>query len=254
MQNKYIADVGDFGKFQLFRFLFNHSDSPLNSLPLAQIWFFHHGEDENNNDGKHINYFEKMKGHDAFLEKGLQKLIRTNERNLQGLASLNLLDDIKFFYDEVPKEKEQREVWLEKAKSFTQGSKVVAVAPDNGMALKCQRAEKEFVFLGKEDFKQKKEAHKYIFADEVEEFYNLKHIELTIVYQHLGRCFSHNEQIEVILKSLQEKYLHIVAIKHKPYSPRVFFFLCKSEKMKDEVVERLRAFTEKFVGFWEIFE
>ena len=54
MQNRYVADVGDFGKFQLFRYLFNHNESPLDGKALAQIWFMHEGEGEENNDGRHI--------------------------------------------------------------------------------------------------------------------------------------------------------------------------------------------------------
>ncbi len=66
MQNRYVADIGDFGKFQLFRFLFN-TPSPLADNTLAQIWFLHENE-ESNNDGKHINYFERVKGSDEALE------------------------------------------------------------------------------------------------------------------------------------------------------------------------------------------
>jgi len=39
MQDKYVGDVGDFGKFQLFRYLFNHPDSPFDGKKIAQIWF-----------------------------------------------------------------------------------------------------------------------------------------------------------------------------------------------------------------------
>ena len=66
MQNRYVADIGDFGKFQLFRFLFN-APSPLSNRQLAQIWFLK--EDEtHNNDGKYIDYFERVKGSDEQLE------------------------------------------------------------------------------------------------------------------------------------------------------------------------------------------
>ena len=66
MQNRYVADIGDFGKFQLFRFLFN-APSPLSDRQLAQIWFLK--EDEtHNNDGKYIDYFERVKGSDEQLE------------------------------------------------------------------------------------------------------------------------------------------------------------------------------------------
>jgi hypothetical protein len=75
MQDRYVADVGDFGKFQLFRYLFNHEQSPLNGKELSQIWFMHKGEGEENNDGRHIDYFERMVGTDEYLEHSLLDVI-----------------------------------------------------------------------------------------------------------------------------------------------------------------------------------
>lgn len=53
MQHRYAADIGDFGKFHLLRFLFNHT-----GYKLKQIWYLYPNE-SHNNDGLHINYFVK---------------------------------------------------------------------------------------------------------------------------------------------------------------------------------------------------
>ncbi len=58
-------------------------------------------------------------------------------------------------------------------------------------------------------------------------------MKICIVYQHLGRCFPHDRQIRTLLKDLTEVYHHVLAIKHRPYSPRVFFFLCKSHVIRE---------------------
>ncbi len=71
MQDRYVADVGDFGKFQLFRYLFNHSHSPFAQKALTQIWFMHKGEGENTKDGRYIDYFQRMSGTDEYLEESL---------------------------------------------------------------------------------------------------------------------------------------------------------------------------------------
>ena len=254
MQDRYVADVGDFGKFQLFRYLFNHSESPLDGKALAQIWFMHEGEGEENNDGRHIDYFERMNGSDEYLEHSLMDLIMRNKREVTELEELKLLKNAKFYYEQVPKALEDRYLWLNQALTFSKKSQIVAVAPDNGMALKCNRVEKRFELLTlSQHYSQKVYPHKYIFADEISYFYRLPYLEVCIVYQHLGRCFSHNEQISALLNSLKNDYGNVLAIKHKPYSPRVFFFLSKSQVIHESLELRLEKFASEFSEFWEVF-
>ena len=254
MQDKYVADVGDFGKFQLFRYLFNHKQSPFDGKELSQIWFMHKGIEEENNDGKHIDYFERMMGTDEYLEHSLLDVIMRDKREVTELEKLKLLKNVKFFYSEVPKALEDRYLWLNEALTFSMKSPIVAVAPDNGMALKCNRIERHFDFLTlKEHYAQKVYPHKYIFADELSYFHRLPYLEICIVYQHLSRCFSHNEQINSLLSDLRVEYHHVIAIKHKPYSPRVFFFLCKSAVILDGVAHRLAEFEKEHSEFWQVF-
>ncbi len=254
MQDRYVADVGDFGKFQLFRYLFNHTESPLDGKALSQIWFMHEGEGEENNDGRHIDYFERMMGSDDYLEHSLMDLIMRDKREVTELEALKLLKNAKFYYEKVPRALEDRYIWLNQALIFSNKSQIVAVAPDNGMALKCNRVDKCFELLTLEDhYSQKVYQHKYIFADELSYFYRLPYLEVCIVYQHLSRCFSHDEQITSLLGSLREAYSDVLAIKHKPYSPRVFFFLCKSRVIKESLEIRLNMFAEEFGEFWEVF-
>ena len=254
MQDKYVADVGDFGKFQLFRYLFNHKESPMYGKALAQIWYMHEGEGEENNDGRHIDYFERVRGSDVYLEDSLLSLIMRDKREVTELESLKLLQNATFFYEKIPSTLEERYLWLNTALIFSNRVQVVAVAPDNGMALKCNRAEQCFDFLTLENhYAQKVYSHKYIFAEEVSHFYRLPHLEVCIVYQHLNRCFAHNGQIESLLSDLRKEYFHVIAIKHKPYSPRAFFFLCKSEVIKERISVRLDRFAKEFSKFWELF-
>ena len=254
MQDRYVADVGDFGKFQLFRYLFNHNESPMNGKALSQIWFMHQGEGEVNNDGRHIDYFERMMGTDEYLEHSLLDVIMRDKREVTELENLKLLNNVKFFYEEVPKALEDRYMWLNAALTFSNKSQIVAVAPDNGMALKCNRAERCFEFLNLEDhYRQKVYPHKYIFTDEVSYFFRLPYLEICIVYQHLSRCFPHDEQINSLLSDLRIEYKDVIAIKHKPYSPRVFFFLCKSSVIRESLELRLEKFADLHSEFWEVF-
>lgn len=254
MQNKYVADVGDFGKFQLFRYILHHKESALFGKSLSQIWYMHKGEDETNNDGRHIEYFERMAGRDEHLEAELMDILKSNKRHVTEFEKRNLLKNTRYFYDDVPKTLEARESWLKDAMQFAEGSHIVAVEPDNGMALKCDRKAHRFHHLTLQEHHAKKPTpHKYIFTDEVEAFYHLPHVEVCIVYQHLSRCFSHNTQITSLLADLKSQYKNVVAIKHKPYSPRVFFFLCKSEVIRESLELRLMNFASEHEEFWEVF-
>ena len=254
MQNKYVADIGDFGKFHLFRYLFNDAKSPFEGKLLSQIWFMHQGEGEANNDGRHIDYFSRVQGSDTYLEYSLMDILNSNAREVIEFEKRNLLQNTLYFYDEVPKTLAKRRIWLQDALAFSQQCNIVAVEPDNGMALKCQRKERRFQHLTLEAHHNKKPTpHKYIFSDEVGQFYHLPHVEICIVYQHLNRCFSHDEQIYTLLTDLKLQYDYILAIKHKPYSPRVFFFLCKSEEIYDNVAFHLMKFTKNHTEFWEVF-
>jgi hypothetical protein len=252
MQNKYVGDVGDFGKFQLFRFLFEHEDSPLYGKALAQIWFMHDGKGERNGDGCYIDYFERMGGTDAYLEQSLMQLLMREKREVEELERLRLLNNARFFYDMVPKNLEDRYLWLNKALTFALHTPVVAVAPDNGMALRCKRDEERFELLDLEaHYRQKVYAHKYIFIDEVDYFFKLPHLEILVLYQHLGRCMSHEKQTRVLLEALRKRYGYVVAVKHRPYSPRLFFFICKSAVIEESVRYRLLTLCERFSSFWE---
>ena len=103
MQDRYVADVGDFGKFQLFRYLFDHEESPMSEKTLSQIWFLHEGDGEENNDGRHMDYFERMMGSDEYLETSLMDLLMRNRREVEELEKLKLLKNARFFTTKYPK-------------------------------------------------------------------------------------------------------------------------------------------------------
>lgn len=77
--------------------------------------------------------------------------------------------------------------------------------------------------------------------------------ETLIVYHHLNRCFSHDEQIEILLENLKNRFNKVLAIKHKPYSPRVYFFLIKEELHYNMFFSKLKEFESKYSIHWKLF-
>lgn len=250
MQNRYSADVGDFGKFHLLRFLLLHT-----SYNLSQIWYMYPDE-SHNNDGLYINYFQKVKNMDIELEEKFYDISRNN-RSVKALEESSLLKNTKYFRDFVNENAkdslEYRKKWFLKALKFSKNSDFIAVDPDNGIATKLIKHEniKDINIQSFIDFKSKSKAGKYIFEDEINNLY--KSCKCLIVYHHLNRTMTHDKQIEILKEKLQIKYKKVLAIKHKPYSPRVFFFLCSDEKIYEFLQKKLKEFENSFSIHWKLF-
>lgn len=68
MQNRYVGDIGDFGKYHLLKSLCSGNDDK-GDLSLGVVWYL--VPDENHNeDGKHIRYLEQSASNLARFRKG----------------------------------------------------------------------------------------------------------------------------------------------------------------------------------------
>lgn len=250
MQDRYSADVGDFGKFHLLRYILLNT-----SYNLSQVWYMYPDE-SHNNDGLYINYFEKVKDMDNELEEKFKE-ISQNNRNVKALENSNLLRNTKYFDSFVNENNkdnlEYRKLWLQKAKSFSKNSDFIAVDPDNGIATKLIKKDdtKDISIQSFSDFKIKSKAGKYIFTEEIECLY--KNAKCLIIYHHLNRTMAHDKQVELLKEKLENKYKKVLAIKHKPYSPRVYFFVCSDEKIYEFLKEKLKEFESSFSIHWQGF-
>ena len=58
MKNRYVGDVGDFGKYGLLRHLAGMtSEDDLDSLKLGMVWYLR--PDDCGNDGRHTGYLKQ---------------------------------------------------------------------------------------------------------------------------------------------------------------------------------------------------
>lgn len=250
MQDRYSADVGDFGKFHLLRYILLNT-----SYNLSQIWYMYPDE-SHNNDGLYINYFEKVKGMDKKLEEKFKEISQIN-RNVKALENSNLLSNTKYFDSLVNENNKDdldyRKSWLQKAEEFSKNSDFIAVDPDNGIATKLIKTDetKDISIQSFDSFNTKTKAGKYIFADEIECLYN--NTKCLIIYHHLNRTMAHNKQVELLKEKLEDKYKNVLAIKHKPYSPRVYFFVCSDETIYEFLKEKLKEFESSFSIHWQVF-
>jgi hypothetical protein len=248
MQNRYAADIGDFGKFHLLRTLFNH-----NRYKLKQIWYMYPDE-SHNSDGMYINYFDKVKDIDIDLENSFKKLV-SGERSVKALEDLNLLSNCEYFSKYVNENGKDRldfrKEWFLEALRFSKDADFIFVDPDNGIATKIKKEEKDIELLTFDSFSKKVKAGKYIFFDEIEQLYNVGRS--VVVYHHLNRSMPHDNQIKIMKEKLEDRFFKVIAIKHKPYSPRVYFFILKDKYIHYFSKNALEKFHKNFSHHWQIF-
>ena len=147
MQEKYLYDIGDFGKFLLLRVLLNQTN-----LKLGVNWCLV-TDKEKNKDGKYIDYILEInpqikncfKGfsEDVYhslwglskreLRKEREKEIE-RKRNMTDFENLNLFPNTRYFKESMSSSK--RENWLRNAKNYLEDCDIIFFDPDNGLSIK----------------------------------------------------------------------------------------------------------------------
>ena len=190
MQNKYVGDVGDFGKYGLLRALTGHNPKENQKFSLGVVW--HLVPDETHtNDGKHIRYLEDTDGNrksfqncDEKLWGALQIIVKERRRSVASIKQAGILPDTPdtvFFSEEVPLDKEGRQGWLGRAKDTVAKCDLIFLDPDTGLECKSVRP-------------GTKKSPKYAFFDELAIFCERGRRNL-VIYHHLGRHKSAEKQI-----------------------------------------------------------
>lgn len=176
MQNRYVADVGNLGKYGLLRYITK------TNLSLGINWYL--VPDENNNeDGKYISYLEKndYSQCDEELYYIMKKIINEDRRNIDSIQESDIFPANTLFNKELldyHKEtdwnhrNELRNNWHHRALEKLCSSDIVFLDPDNGLQVKSTSLTSE-------------KGNKYIGYKELEDYYNLG---LSIIfYNHRER-------------------------------------------------------------------
>jgi len=177
MQNKYVGDIGDFGKFGLLSSLAAGVESQ--RLRLGVLWYLVPDE-KDSHDGRKINY-PHLETCDPGLYKRLKELIELDMRTVGAVENSGILPpDTLYFSDPLSFSKETpirsreqaREGWIRRAMEEFDAADLIFADPDNGL---------EIPSCGKMSVR----GPKYAFFDDFRTFVGTGRS--LVVYQHRNR-------------------------------------------------------------------
>src|SRR3989442_10239699 len=201
MKDKYVADVGDFGKCGLLRALCSLRGLAGSRLRLGVVWY-RTSDEVASRDGEILNYTREdrrteFRDCDPDLYDVLVQLVGAGRRSLKEVERSGILGPSTRYYarllsyDAIPGKAERVETrsrWLRGALRATEGCQVVFLDPDNGVAPTSVALHHRL-------------APKYVYDHELQAF--IRGGQSLIVYHHLGRSGSGEKQVRNLLNHLR---------------------------------------------------
>lgn len=215
MQNRYVGDVGDFGKLGMLRCIEQYG------VKIGVNWYL--VEDESHNqDGKHIGYLRNNKfvGFDDELHSALASLIMNDNRTINQLEKLGLLQS-KAYYHEMLKHvtgmfKESRYVWHKNGLRSLSDCELIFLDPDNGL-------------LPRSVSSGSRKSIKYVLPEEIIDYYRAGHS--VVFYSHRTReqLGTYLSRFDELFDSKDIKGATIIGISFRRGTVRDYFFILQEE-------------------------
>lgn len=172
MQNRYVGDIGDFGKLGLLRNLHQCG------LSIGINWYLVPDE-HSNGDGSLTRYLDNpdFAACDEALWRSLSEIVKSGRREVAALESNGILPakhysmSLDFSNLTKPIRKEFRNHWHSEAVNALRGCDLIFADPDNGLI--CPSA------------LDTKRSNKYVLREELAEYYKMG--ASVVYYQHKAR-------------------------------------------------------------------
>ena len=229
MQNRYVGDIGDFGKYALLRALIGLYTTPPPSrrLRLGIAWYLYPDE-SHNDDGKYTGYLNPTRSNrarfracDPQLYDALQRVVDTGNRNVSAIRENPILPENTVFHENslsYPQGMSRlarqlaREKWLADALEATIVADLVFIDPDNGISATADPLQKT--------------GPKHVFLDDLGRF--AQRGQSLAIYHHLGRQGTAAQQIERVseyLRSNLELPDQPQAVRYRRGTARAYFLI-----------------------------
>lgn len=253
MQNRYVGDLGDFGKFGLLRHICPSNDGACGShLFLGVVWCLVPDE-AHNSDGRFVDYLdlsarnqERFRACDPFLYDAFRRIVLSGARNVASIRDEGILPSGTRFYDDLLTfgdigggsaklrldRVERRTLWLEGALRATAVCDVVFLDPDNGLE----------VGVGSHQLR----GPKYAFFEELLPF--VQRDQSLLVYHHVSRRGKALDQVKDRLAQIKDRLgRHAFAMLYHRGSARAFFVV-PAPRHYEVLTSRARIFLESRWG------
>ncbi|NYT04990.1 MAG: hypothetical protein GKC04_01255 [Methanomicrobiales archaeon] len=184
MQDRYVGDAGDFGKYGLLRTLLAMAGP---ATALGVNWYYFSGHGEESADGRHCRYLDPGYPRAArfrvcFPEiyDGLQDIVRSGRRHISAIEAEKIIGrNVTYYSAPVPDGRmpsaariAARLHWFEQSLCALADCDILFLDPDNGMQAPSMK-------------KSGKNAGKYFFFDECSRYF--RRGQSLILYQHRNR-------------------------------------------------------------------
>lgn len=169
MQDRFVGDVGDFGKYGLLRALTGIHPEAEPRLSLGVVWYFR--------EEVGLGYLTKpsqFANCDSHLFDSLKGFVTQSGRTIEQVEASRLLGDAVFFSDPVPAGAKRHD-WFERALRVAKGRQIVFLDPDNGLS-------------------SQENSSKHACVSEVQAL--VQRGQTVVVYQSFGRQRDHTAQVE----------------------------------------------------------
>jgi hypothetical protein len=223
MQNRFVGDIGDFGKYGLLNFICRNGEKSKERFRLGINWYLFQ-PDPNDREmrldhGNFIGYLkpsrineQKFRTCDPNLYCKLQTIVDANIRKVSTIEKINILPSGTCFFSKLisynyTKDKENRlryrDSWIDESLNMLSSCNLIFYDPDNGIEIESVK-------------KHHKRAGKYVFYDEISNYYNK--CKSLIIYNH--RSMEENDNYLRRFRKISER----IAVNTKIYYLRFHRF------------------------------
>ena len=230
MQNRYVGDIGDYGKIGLLRQICR------SGLSVGMNWYLTPDE-SHNNDGRHVAYLQNRSyaSCDKDLWEQLGKIVASDNRHIKGLENSQILPAAYYSavldFADTPKAERTllRWQWHTAAMDKLRDCDVIFADPDNGLIVPSAEGGPK--------------SNKYVLPMELAEYYRAG--KSVIYYQHKARLPDsfYVAQNDALVSSGAFPEVKTMGLKFRPFSVRYYFFL-----MQPHHANMLTACAERMLG------